>query len=112
MNAQHSLRKAIILLATIAVMIMSTTAVQASWLSPAFYGDELERCAAQLRTELNLNDVALVRHDVTEIDKVGVWYVFDIRTALVDAADTVISEVETRCKAHRWNERTVVDLSE
>ena len=108
MNTQHSPRKIITILAAIAGMI--TTTAQADWLSPAFYGDELDRCAVELRTELNMTGVSRLRHTVTDIDKVGVWYVFDIRTEMADETDAVIGQATTRCKAHRWNERTAVEV--
>jgi hypothetical protein len=92
-------------------MIMTTTAVQADWLSPAFYGDKLDRCAVELRTELNMTGVTHLRHTVTDIDKVGVWYVFDIRTEMADNTDTVIGQVKTHCKAHRWNEQISVEVT-
>jgi len=114
MNTQHSPRKTRTILAAIigtAVLILTTTAAQADWLSPAFYGDELDRCAAELRAELNMTGVTHLRHNVTDIDKVGVWYVFDIRTEMADSAGEVIGRTETRCKAHRWNERTVVEVT-
>jgi hypothetical protein len=111
MNTQHSPRRIITTLAAIAGMIMITTTAQADWLSPAFYGDELDRCAAELRTELSMAGVTRLRHTVTDIDKVGVWYVFDIQTEMADDADTVIGQVKTRCRAHRWNERTSVEMT-
>jgi len=113
MNTQHSPRKTRTIPAAIVgttILILTTSAAQADWLSPAFYGDELDRCAVELRTELNMTGVTRLRHTVTDIDKVGVWYVFDIRTEMADSAGEVIGQTETRCKAHRWNERTVVEV--
>jgi hypothetical protein len=111
MNTQHSPRKTITILAAITGLIMTATTAQADWLSPAFYGDELDRCAVELRTELNMKGVSRLRHTVTDIDKIGVWYVFDIRTEMADDTDTVIGQAKTRCKAHRWNERTSVEVT-
>jgi len=108
MNTQHSPRKTIIILAAVAGLIMTATTAHAGWLSPAFYGDELDRCAAELRTELDLTGATRLSHTVTGIDKVGVWYVFDIQTEIADDTDTVIGRTKTRCKAHRWNEQTSV----
>jgi len=111
MNTPHAARKTSIRLIVIAFTFMTTAAAQADWLSPAFYGDELDRCAAELRAELDLTGVSRLRHNVTNIDKVGVWYIFDIHTEMVDNTDTVISDVKTSCKAHRWNEQTIVDVT-
>lgn len=113
MDRQYSPRKfiGIFVAIAIAVMSMATTVAQADWLSPAFYGDELDRCAAELRSELDLTGVARLRHAVTEIDKMGVWYVFDIHTEMANDAGAVIARTDTRCKAHRWNERTVVEVT-
>ena len=110
MNTQHATRKTITLLTAIAGLIMATTTAQAHMLSPAFYADELDRCTAELRTELNTTGAAGLRHTVVDIEKVGVWYVFDIQTNIVDDDGAVIGQAETRCKSHRWREQTIVDV--
>jgi hypothetical protein len=115
MNKQQSTRKTATILAAIIGMIMFTTAAQADWLSPAFYGDKLDQCAVELRAELhmdgNMVGVTHLRHTVTNIDKVGVWYVFDIHTEMADDTDTLIGQTETHCKAHRWNEQISVEIT-
>ncbi len=111
MTTLYSPRKPAGSIVALAMMTMTTTVVQADWLSPAFYADELDRCAAELRAELILTDVALLRHTVTEIDKKGVWYVFDIDTEMANEEGAVIARTETLCKAHRWNEQTVVEVT-
>ncbi len=110
MNTQRTTRKTIALFTAIAGMIMATTTAQAHMLSPAFYADELDRCTAELRTELNTTGAAGLRHTVVDIGKVGVWYVFDIQTNIVDDDGAVIGQAETRCKSHRWREQTVVNV--
>ncbi len=113
MNMQYSPRKKISLLAATFLtvgMVMGSGTAQADRLSPAFFADELDRCAAGLRTELNTNGAARLQHTVTDIEKAGVWYVFNIRTNIIDDAGAVIGQAETRCKSHRQNERTVVDV--
>ncbi|MFQ5634056.1 MAG: hypothetical protein ACE5G3_01820 [Gammaproteobacteria bacterium] len=94
------------LLATIAGMLMAAGTARADWVSPAFYSDELGRCTVELRSRLGTPRAAGLRHTVTDIDKTGVWYVFDIQTDVVDDAGAVIDRVQTRCNAHRWNEQT------
>jgi len=98
-------------LAAIAGMIMVSTTAQANWLSPAFYADELDRCTVELRAELNTMGATGLHHTVTDIDKMGVWYVFKIETNIVDDTGAVIRQAKTLCKSHRWNERTVVEVT-
>jgi hypothetical protein len=53
-----------------------------------------------------------LQHALTDIDKVSVWYVFDIQTTAYDDMDTVMIAAATHCKAHRWTGDTVVDVAE
>ncbi len=98
------------LLAAITGMIMISATAQAGWLSPAFYGDDLDRCIAELRTELDTTGATGLQHTVTGIDKVGVWYVFDIQTNIVDGTGAVIGRARTHCKSHRFKEQTRVEV--
>ena len=118
MNKQHSTRKTTTIMPAIVGMIglfLFAPAAQADWLSSAFYGDKLDQCAVELRTELHIDGdmvgVTHLRHTVTNIDKVGVWYVFDIHTEMADDTDTVIGQTETQCKAHRWNEQINIEVT-
>jgi len=111
MNTQYSPRKTITLWAAIAGMILVATTAQANMLSPALYGDELDRCTVELRPELNTTGATRLQHTLTDIDKVGVWYVFEIRTIVFDDNDAVMSWATTHCKANRWTEETVVEVT-
>lgn len=111
MNTQYLSRKTVTFLAAIAGLILVSTTAQADWLSPAFYGDDLDRCTVELRTELNTTGATGLHHTVTDIDKVGVWFVFDIETNIVDATGAVIRRAKTRCKSHRWTEQIVVEVT-
>lgn len=111
MNTQHSSRKTVTFIAAIAGLIMASATAQADWLSPAFYNDDLDRCTVELRTELDTTGATGLQHTVTDIDKVGVWFVFDIETNIVDDTGAVIRRAQTRCKSHRFRERIVVDVT-
>ncbi|MAF83474.1 MAG: hypothetical protein QGH93_01095 [Gammaproteobacteria bacterium] len=110
MNMKHLPRKTFTLLAAIAGMTMVAATAQANWLSPTFYADELDRCTVELRTELNTAGASGLQHTVVDIDKVGVWYVFDIETKIVDDAGLSIGLAKTRCLSHRWKQRTSVEV--
>ncbi len=111
MNTQQTPRRTVTFLTALAGLLMVSATAQAHWLSPAFYGDELDRCTVELRTELNTTGATGLQHTVTDIDKVGVWYVFDIETNIVDDTGAVIRQAKTRCKSHRWKEQTVVRVT-
>ena len=111
MDTKRTSCKTPILWAAVAGLILSAGIVQAEMLSPALYGDELDRCAAGLRTQLDLQGAARVQHNVTDIDKVSAWYVFTIRTTVFDDTDTVMASATTRCKAHRMTPQTVVEVT-
>ncbi len=112
MNTQHSPRKTTLLAAVVGTiaMVMAAATAQADMLSPALYGEKLDRCAVELRSELNTAGAARLRHTVTDIDKVGVWYVFDIQSETLDETGAVTGQATTLCKAHRWTEQTVVEV--
>lgn len=114
MNTLHFSRKTATFLAAIAGLILVSTTAQADrhspWLSPASYGDDLDRCTIELRTELNTTGATSLLHTVTDIDKVGAWYIFDIETNIADSTGTVIRRAKTRCKSHRFRERTTVEV--
>lgn len=110
MNTQYLSRKSVTFLAAIGALSMVSATAQADWLSPAFYGDDLDRCAVELRTELNTAGATSLQHTVTDIDKVGVWFVFDIETNIVDETGAVIRRAKTRCKSNRFREQMVVEV--
>jgi hypothetical protein len=111
MNTQQLSRKKATFLAAIAGLILVSTKAQADWLSPTLYGDDLDRCTVELRTELDTTGAAGLHHTVTDIDKLGVWFVFDIETNIVDSTGTVIRQAKTRCKSHRFEENTAVEVT-
>jgi len=110
MNKQPSPRRTAMLLAAISGMILISATAQAGWLSPAFYGDDLDRCIVELRAELDTTGATGLQHTITGIDKVGVWYVFDIQTNIVDGTGAVIGQAVTHCKSHRFKEQTLVEV--
>jgi len=112
MNTKYSPRKIIKRWAAVSGMLMVATTVQADMMSSALYDDELDRCTTEMRAELNLDGVARLQHTLTDIDKVGVWYVFDIQTTAYDDMDTVMIAAAIHCKAHRWTGETIVDVTD
>ena len=75
--------------------------------SQAVYSNELERCVTALRTDISEQNTRQIRHFVTEVEKKGVWYEFDIRSELYDDPEgEMVKQVESRCRAHRWAEHT------
>lgn len=73
------------------------------------YGEELDRCVAAARDNTIQTTTRQIRHFVTERGTAGVWAEFDIRTELYDVQDgPMIQAIESRCRAHRWNEKTVL----
>ena len=111
MNTQHLSRKTVTFLTAIAGLIMLSATAQAHWLSPAFYNDDLDRCTVELRTELDTIGATGLQHTVTAIDKVGVWYVFDIETNIFDDTGANIRRAKTRCKSNRFREQIIVDVT-
>lgn len=76
-------------------------------MSPQSYENELERCVVAVRPELNLNSSSLVRHLVSDIERRGPWYVFDIETTVkLDDGTVTVDSLESTCKANRWTEDT------
>jgi hypothetical protein len=112
MNTKYSPSKIIKRWAAVTGMLMAAATVQADMVSSTLYGDELDRCTAEMRAELNLAGVTRLQHTLIDIDKVGVWYVFDIQTMAYDDMDTVMIAAATHCKAHRWTGETVVEVAE
>jgi hypothetical protein len=114
MNTQQlSFNTATFLAAVVGLFLVSTTAQadwRPPWLLPALYGDDLDRCTVELRAALDTTGATSVRHTVTDIDKVGVWYVFDIETNIADGTGTVIRRAKTLCKSHRFEEHTAVEV--
>ena len=76
-------------------------------MSPGAYEDELERCVVAVRPELNLTSSSLVRHLVSDVERRGPWYVFEIETTVkLDDGTVTVDSLESTCKANRWTEDT------
>lgn len=110
MNTLLTSRKTATSLAAFLGLALVSATAQADWLSPVLYGDDLDRCTIELRTELDTTGATSLKHIVTDIDKRGVWYVFDIETDIADATGTVIRRAKTSCKSHRFSENTTVEV--
>ena len=73
------------------------------------YENELERCIAELRLNLNTAGASQIRHRVIRVEQQGAYYVFDVETDRMNGQhQPVASPVESRCTAHRWQSSTVV----
>ena len=85
----------------------STTQAEDVSMSPAAYENELERCVVAVRPELNLTSSSLVRHLVSDVERRGPWYVFDIETTVkLDDGTVTVDSLESTCKANRWTDDT------
>jgi len=92
-------------MAIAAIAVMSTPALADDLLPSAHYQDELDRCIAEIRDELNIDDSQRLQHRVTRIDKKNVWYEFVIETA--DTREIATST----CRAWRFDDRTVATVA-
>jgi len=93
---------------TVAAVLMSLTAsaVEAESGTGGIYADELERCVAALRGQLTDEQTAQLRYTVTDLEKRGAWYEFDIRSEVFnEVGGPVVRSEESRCLAHRWAEK-------
>lgn len=90
-----------------ALMIAPASFAEDVSMNTASYEDELERCIVAVRPQLELDNPSLVRHLVSDIERRGPWYVFDIETTVKDSNGIVsVDSLESTCKANRWNDQT------
>ena len=74
------------------------------------YADELNRCVEAARDNTIEPTTQQIRHFVTEESAAGVWARFEIRTELYDDVDgPMVKAVQSQCRAHRWDDRLVLD---
>ena len=93
--------------AAAALLSLVASAVQAETGTGGIYADELERCVAGMRAQLTDEQTAQLRYTVTDLDKRGAWYEFDIRAEVFNEIDgPVVRSNESRCLAHRWSDET------
>lgn len=91
-----------------AALLVGATA-QAAGPGEVMYRTELNRCLAALRVELQDPATTKIRYTVTDIEKQGAWYQFDIQSEVYDGAtDTPVLERESRCRARRWSDQTEI----
>jgi hypothetical protein len=96
-----------IVTAAAVLLSLSASAVQAESGTGGIYADELERCVAALRGQLTNEQTAKLRYTVTELDKRGAWYEFDIRSEVFnEVGGPAVRSEQSRCLAHRWAEKT------
>lgn len=110
MNKLANLCKTLIQAAVITLALLGAAPSQADQLSPALYAEQLERCAAEIRTEMATPGTTRLQHELTGVERTGLWYLMEIRTTAMDAADKVTDQATTRCKAHRWTQETVAEI--
>ena len=74
------------------------------------FADELDRCVEAARATTIQASTQQIRHFVTEEQVAGVWARFEIRTELYDDKNgPVVKAVESRCRAHRWDDRVILE---
>lgn len=74
------------------------------------FADELNRCVEAARASAIQPTTRQIRHFVTEDGAAGVWARFEIRTELYDVQDgPVVKTIESSCRAHRWNDQTLLE---
>lgn len=76
--------------------------------SPAHYGDELDRCINEVRKYLGQSEQAKIRHEVTAIDKHGSWYEFELLSAPYVGDTLSAAALSSRCRANRFNNSTIL----
>jgi hypothetical protein len=93
---------------TLAIAIIASGAAQVAnandLLSRNHYGDELDRCVAQIRSDIAADSDLTLQHKITEVSKDGAWYKFTIETA--NGTETLTSS----CQANRFNSQTQVAI--
>jgi len=91
-----------VLLATFSVANADTL------LSPAHYGDELDRCVSEVRAELDSPADTRMRHSVVNIAKSGAWYTFTIESEVLATDESVSMTANSECRANRFTTATQV----
>ena len=98
-----------IIISSIATALLATTAGADELLSQKYYGDELDRCVSEAREVLGAAGDQPLRHTVTEVNKKGAWYRFEIQTQSVSKDGVLTPLGSTRCSANRFNSDTRAD---
>ncbi len=99
-NIMNSIKPAILA----ALIALSGVANAAELLSPNHYGNELDRCVAEIRAGIAAGPQTELKHQVTEVSKDGAWYKFVIETQ--DGGKSVTSN----CQANRFSSETRLDI--
>ena len=110
MNKSGNLYKFLLNSVVMTLTFIGAVSAQAEQLSPALYADQLDRCAAEVRADMATPDTARLQHELTAVDRTGLWYQIEIRTTALNAADVITDQATILCKAHRWTDETVVDI--
>lgn len=88
-----------------AAVLLGATA-QAAGPGEAMYRTELDRCLTALRAELQDPATTKILYTITDIEKQGAWYQFDIQSEVYqDAANSPVRARDNRCRARRWSEQ-------
>ena len=111
MTISNPLHKTLISATALGLTLIGANPAAAGQLSPALYGEQLDRCAAAIRADMAGPETARLQHELTSVERTRLWYVIEIRTTARDGADRITDEAVTRCKAHRWTEQTIADIS-
>ena len=75
----------------------------------ASYRAELGRCLTLIKGGLQDEQTTRLRHTITDIEKRGAWYEFDIDSEIFHSADSAaVRETSTRCRVNRFDGTTEV----
>jgi len=94
----------------ITALLMATANIASAdeLLSPVHYGEELDRCVAEIRGELGSPNDTRMRHTVSDISKSGAWYRFYVTTEVLATDDSVAQTAASECRANRFDETTKI----
>lgn len=91
---------------TLSAALLLGTTVQAAGPGEAMYRAELDRCLTALRAELDNPATTKILYTVTDIEKQGAWYQFDIESEVYQgSAEIPVHEQGNRCRARRWSDQ-------
>lgn len=93
----------------VAAALTAGCAAQAAEPVRANYANELERCVAALRVDLQDANTLKLRYTVTDVARRGVWYEFDIRSEVFESiGGPAVRATQSHCRSHRWSDATQI----
>lgn len=91
---------------TLSAALSLGTAAQAAGPGEVMYRAELDRCLAALRVELQDPATTKILYTITDIEKQGAWYQFQIESEVYHgSAEIPVRGQDNRCRARRWSDQ-------